>query len=54
LGDLPGQELQVIGQGEENSQDQERETDDGDREYIPNPVLPEIIQGFLGEIFQLL
>jgi hypothetical protein len=49
-----GQKLKIVGQREKNTQDQEREADDGYGEDIPDPVLPEIVQGFLSEILEFL
>jgi hypothetical protein len=46
--------LEVVGQGEEDSQDEEGEADDGDGQEVPRPVLPEIVLGITQEIPYLL
>ena len=46
--------LKVIGKGQEDTEDKEGQTNDSDREGIPGPVLPEIVQGLPAEIVQFL
>jgi hypothetical protein len=41
--------LQIVGEGEENAQDKEGQTDDGNRKNVPPPELPEVVGGFFEE-----
>jgi hypothetical protein len=42
--------LEIVGEGEKHSQDEERQTDDGDGKEVSGPVLPEAIGGVVEEI----
>jgi hypothetical protein len=42
--------LEIVGEGEEHSQDEKRQTDDGDGKEIPRPVLPDAVGGVAQKI----
>jgi hypothetical protein len=54
LRDLVGQKLEVVGQREENPQNEKRQADDCDRKQVPDAELPEVVDSLAAEIFQLL
>jgi hypothetical protein len=44
----------IVGQREENAQDKKGKADDGDREEVSRPVLPEVVLGISQEVPYLL
>jgi hypothetical protein len=53
IGDIPGEELDVVGKRQENSQCEKSETDDHNGKNVPDSVLPDAAGRGPGEIFQI-
>ena len=54
LGNLLGHELEVVGEREKDSQDQEGQADDCDGEKVPYAILPQVVHCLAAEILQFL
>jgi len=42
--------LKVVGEGQEDADDEEGQADDGDGKEVADPILPQAVQGFLEKI----
>lgn len=46
--------MEVVGKGEEDSEDKKGKANNGDREYVADSVLPEIVESLFQEVLYFL